>query len=304
MLIWNSESTSTIKDAAMSKRLTLALLMTLTALFIAPATAHGDVITYEYPPLPPETEFYEQNSAACEEVSLGLTVESEEGFVSVLEEPGTGKELAQIPNEDYLFINHTYELEGELWGNALVKDWQSQDGESFYGWVPISQLIPLYTTASFAEEFGSEFYSEGRDLANLDIDFFPIVWTWPGSGVTAPIFSHYEDVDLQDKFQTFYLDDQGREWGFLDTSRLVDIYRFDGWVCVSDPLNDQIEAFNWHTQAPIELPIAHYSGPAPQPESNYIYHFIVAGFVVLLAVVMGVLIRVVIKKKKASSPKT
>ena len=169
----------------MSKLRSVALLLIVSLFLMVPTAAYGDVINY------PSDTFYRENADACEELKRPFFVEGRGGFATILEEPGIGREIAEVPNGDTLYVLHTFEYEGELWGHVYVGHYMSDYYKSF-GWVPMSQLTAAYISEVFVEEHESVLYTEGADLSALETVSLCQAYTYPGSG----IINYDIDMDL------------------------------------------------------------------------------------------------------------
>ena len=104
-------------------------------------------------------------------------------------------------------------------------------------------MLVLYDYVSFQEKFGHDFYTYSGEYERISEARGAVAWLWPGTD-SPPLWT-YEDLDA-DSFwvQYAYMDEDGREWGFVTY-----LYgRRNIWVCLSDPLNRDIPAFNPATE--------------------------------------------------------
>lgn len=276
----------------MSKRRFFSIFMALSLLFMIPTAAYGDIV------VEPDNDFYWQHADECKSVNRAFFLDAQDGStIAVLEEPGTGTELAQMPNETGIWISSSYELNGELWGNTWIQNYQSPTGKDFYGWVSMSDLTLIYDEISFREEFGSTFYSEGKDLDKLEQVSSMIYWEWPGSGYSYPAID--KEITMKNGFIDFYMDDKGREWGYF---RNTDYW--SGWVCISDPESTSIEEFNILPRPGVadsaSVQVTRDSVSEGFPGTIWV----IGALVVVLVAVTGVLIRVFWKQKKPTPPQS
>jgi len=191
--------------------------------------------------------------------------------VSEKTRPGLGIKTYSYKNGEEIFISRTYLHNGKYWG--MLPDSHGRNR----GWIPMDQLLVMYIRDDFAEEYREEFYTySGNYDAALAADKL-VLWEWPGSDRAKRILDYgsYDDRDsfygrqarlyknadtdiglrITDISANYaYKDKDGREWGYVDISYtyipLEDgIERFDTggvreWICLSDPENSDIPAFN------------------------------------------------------------
>ena len=210
--------------------LTFALLLLLLVSPVMPAKA--DVL------IEPFDDFYEKHEEQCVYLCRSFYVNSEDGTLSVKLQPGAEREIAVFNNGEVLYIQYTYNYNGAAWG---VAEFQLPDTEGWTsGWMPMDQLLLVYDGISFREEHYDEFYNyKGEFDTSGDI----VLWTWPGSGDVNFVLDtdQWRSDDFDDlTFSIAYKDIEGREWGFIG-------YYYgsrDVWVCIDDPSNQDIPAFN------------------------------------------------------------
>jgi len=215
--------------------LILAAILFL-SLALPPGGARADVL-WE-----PEDDFYNKHSDECVTVSRIFYANGEDGYVSMKKEPGARREVGKIENGETIYIQFTYNHNGESWGIAEFTEPKSERWTS--GWTPMDQLQAKYDYISFDEEHSSEYYSySDDDTTHEPIDI--VLWTWPGSGeIASTLQKEWLDPDTDSYILNgptrAYKDSDGREWGFVGYfygSR-------NSWICLSDPSNDNIPAFN------------------------------------------------------------
>ena len=210
----------------MNKRI-VTLLLTTVMLSFTFVNANADVI------FEPEDDFYERHRNECGYMGRNFYANGEDGYVTLLSEPEFGKETATIENGAILLIQYTYDYSGEVWGVGFNP-----------GWVPMSDLILVYDNTSFFEEHEQEFtkYQGNSDiLLNARRVVF---WSWPGSGeITMEHVPSADNRELEGGWLTAtysYTDNDGRQWGYIPY-----FYAVKGqWVCLSEPSNRVIPAFN------------------------------------------------------------
>jgi len=191
-------------------------------------------------------------------------VNSPKGYVIPQQEPGEAKDsvisrcsrdskkkvktiLPKFENSDVLIMESVYIHKGKYWGVMRYRH-----GYDWPGWVPMDHLLMIYSTHwDFERENRGEFYEYTGSYDVVTSSEKVVVWQWPGSdrekkiiknGVYAFTFSlnideHYRNLAYKDK--------EGREW--VKTRYRIGEPRgqtFTGWVCISDPQNTNIPAFN------------------------------------------------------------
>ena len=282
----------------MKKRILATILLMILFPLLAPLSARSDGI------VEPENNFFSRNRNACMVLNRDFHANGSAGYVSLRSRPGGVRESERVDNGEMLFISHVYNHRGEIWGFTDIFDFQKYEGGLLFGWVPMNQLLLAYDYVSFREDHGDEFYTfEGSPDPLLEAEEV-VFWMWPGSGVYhRTIGASYKarsfDVLFGSDFEQIrhdflpyaYKDNEGREWVFSS-----DYMKYDRnvWICVSDPANASIPAFN---AAP---------APAPwQPGEEFVALESMGGLslpvliivlVVALAAVTAILIRIFWKK--------
>jgi len=187
-------------------------------------------------------------------------------------------------NCEIIYIARTYCHEGECWGIL----WTDQRNQAF-GWVPLDELRLLYDRSDFEKANDDSFYTYtgGHDpmLAGKSL----LVWQWPGSdreklSIGQAILMWYgaprtlrreaerrvrnEDIIREIRVRRVYRDEEGREWGEIDIT-FANPHRSDGmqtvknigWICLTDPANRSIPAFNPAPEPIKWLPGGNYDWP-------------------------------------------
>ena len=220
----------------MKKSGLIFLLLMVSLLLIFPLAARADMIAE------PKNDFYDRNSADCIYLNRSFYANGKGGSVSLKKEPGSKAETAVIENGEALYIMVTYNHKGEIWGVAQMYTRYET------GWVPMEQLLLVYDYISFEEEYKNEIYEYTGSDGTLENAKKLMVWSWPGSGsmrqVDGPLSASGYGGPLD--IPRAYKDSEGREWVFLSYWYGIR----NEWVCLSDPENGEIPAFN----------------PAPEPE--------------------------------------
>jgi len=229
----------------------------------------------------PDDSFFSKNRHRTEYIGRSFYANGEDGFIPIVSEPGSNKRVDAYLNGETIFIQFTISHGGERWGLRFPT-----------GWVPMSQLVMVYDQITFAEENDQNWRDFDGDLEKMRETMKVVVWTWPGSGEIVNIIRG--NHGLLGSFTRSYTDAEGREWGILGFQP-----RYYNWVCISDPSNEDIPAFN---AAPIPdlIPAA---TRIPPPDGIPILVLITI-LVVVLVGTTAVLIRVFWKKRNVVDEKS
>lgn len=191
----------------------------------------------ELPPADPvdttehNNEFYLQNREDC--VGLGRRFRVSGDNVTIREAPGEEGEETRLFNNS-VFVLYYCLYDGEYWGfihEVLNSKYQQ-------AWIKMSDLLVMYDTVSFNEEYQSEFYRYEGDFSAINETGTVLSWLWPGSGRVAGRFIDITADDLDVLFA--YKDEQNREWGFIS-----DLYgQRNVWICLTQPDDPDIPEFH------------------------------------------------------------
>lgn len=209
------------------------LVLTMAAI---PA-ARADVI------VEPDNDFYLANAPDMEYVGLAYYANGQGGAVDSFDSPGAGEAQQTIPNGMVLYVEYGYEQDGRAWAmhTSVYSDGTAGEGYEAHdflqeGWVPLDDLVRVYDASAFLEDADHTVTGYSGNKGELPGGGEVVVWSYPGSGEV------YYTIDLDDTvdFAHSYIDPDGREW--------ADIIYFMGirdlWVCLDDPANEDIPAFN------------------------------------------------------------
>jgi len=252
----------------------IAALLICSLSVVIPARA--DVIT-----TPMDNDFFNQHAQDCTNVGRNYYVNSKKGYITLQIAPGAAKAATAIENGTIVYLSVTYRQGGTEWALAILissdvpyEKWPS-------GWVPADQLLSKYDIASFDNEHKAEFYQYTGSYDTVNAAGEIIVWTWPGSGEALETFDVSTLSNGITSVYNAYNDTDGRVWGEWG----------QGWICLNDPTNRAIPAFD-----PPPVPSLY---PAREPSGGRlnITNIII---VMVSAVVIGtaVLIRVFWKPHK------
>jgi len=208
------------------------ITLMLAGIVLIPAfSAYADLI------VEPENDFYSRNQRSIILLERSFCVNSSLGSTSLKKEPGARTDITQVENGETIYVTHSCLYNGEYWGITSVY-LESENRRSPDGWIKMDDLLLLYDYIAFAKEHYNEFYKYEGDFEEINNAGEALVWLWPGAG-TPPwklegLYDDHYDVTFA------YKDDAGREWGFITYlygSRNI-------WICISDPINPEIPAFN------------------------------------------------------------
>ena len=273
----------------MKKRGLVFLLLTVSLLLTLPFAARADLIIAPY-----NNVFFTRHRDECTYLWQRRYANGENGFVSAKEEPGSEKETIAVENGERLNIMFTYNYEGEEWGVATIHT-SEQSAVPISGWIPMEQLLLLYDELSFAEEYGHEFYRYIGSYDSLKTAEELVFWSWPGSGIMQNPESIPGSIisakNEEYSFFSAYKDEEGREW--IHASYVQGRESSGVWVCISDPENREIPAFN----PPPEL--APWLSATPS-KSALSTPWLITILVAVLVAGTVVLVRIFWKPKKTS----
>ena len=272
-------------------RYTVQILI-IAIVLLSPIPAYADIIW-----TPPDS-FFDKNYDKCEQLNRSFYANGASGYVSVKKEPGSDIEVFTITNGELYDVSFTYELDDEQWG-IIMRDVQDDFSNPRTGWLPINQMVAAYDYISFLDEHMGEVYSYRGDYASLYEPVDLVFWTWPGSGNISRVLETKYTQYREDILKTGalilygYVDSEGREWGMV--SRYAK-YDENTWICLSDPANQDIPAFNKAPQPELIPP----SDPNKQSTTLSILsnNWKIILLVVVLVIGTDALIRVVNKNKK------
>jgi len=214
----------------------------LTAVMMLPyAPAYADMMVYTLTTAPttaaPADNFFAAHSSECVSYYRQfLYFNGEKGRALLYDEPGSKTISYAVLNNTTTDSISVYNYKGEAWGYVNFSAQTSPyNGKTVYGWVPMKDMLVDYDYISFFNEHKKDFgpyFTSSTAYSDMLKNDEVIAWAWPGSGViNGTVKTNYiEGFGLTQP----YTDADGRVWGFAMPS----------WVCVSDPLNENIPAFN------------------------------------------------------------
>ena len=249
---------------------------------LIPATvAYADSI------VEPDNDFYYQHENQIVYLDRVFCVNDTYGSASIKKEPGAKSDIAKLTNDKTVYLQYSCLYDGEYWGFAL----------KYSGWIKMEELLVLYDYVAFGEEHLEEFYAYEGDYSEIKKTDSAIAWPWPGAETSLWTIEDLETTSFS--VSCAYKDGQGREWGFVP-------YFYGNiniWVCLSDPLNSDIPAFN-----PAPEPItwvsdtAHIDIGKDNEKSKKSYLVLAIILVAALAIGTAILIKVFWKSDKNKKP--
>ena len=240
--------------------------------------------------------------------------------------PGSLKEITTYANGSEVLIDWVYVRNGKYWGiTPIGHSWMNP------GWVQMDQLLVMYINDDFNNEHRNEFYTySGSYDAALTAEKL-VIWEWPGSdrakrildysswiGESASMTSNPSSdkgLVVKDISADFaYMDDDGREWGFVTITYTYSSWEefpfragqnvsMKEWICLSDPQSSDIFPFNPAPASIMWIPEGNLdwtpdSSPDRTTESNV--RLLVLLIILLLAISAGTVIIIRILRSRKS----
>ncbi|MDR0324502.1 MAG: hypothetical protein LBI19_00215 [Oscillospiraceae bacterium] len=264
----------------MTKRIFILLAVCFLLLPALPALAD---LLFE-----PDNSFFARNQQDCIPLNRSFYANGSNGYVSVKTEPDSKAEVTKLKNGSLLRAYYTYTQNRDTWVYL-----ENYGDDRMSGWVPMDQLALKYDYISFEEEHGGDFYQYMDSYRAVRRAETLVFWTWPGSGEFT-----YGDPATLSMWLTVdkaYRDTDGRVWGFIRHSYGVR----NVWLCLFDPSNDSIPAFN-PEPVPELVPPPEIWPPADDPDPEPSLPWLAIGLVAGAVVCTVVLIRVFWKPKRSA----
>jgi len=268
------------------KLITLSLIVVVFAITMH-LFAYADVL------IEPGNDFFDRHINKIEYLRREFYANGSGGFVSVKTEPGSNNEIAQIENGGIHQIQYTYNNHGEIWGVLDVEVPGKPYQEWQRGWVLMDDVLVVYDTFSFEDEYKDEIYTYTGSIDILFEGHELVFWKYPGSGVVTGSWDESVLSDPNRDFRTWwdeypaYTDADNREW--IAFPILV-----KEWICLSDPTNNSIPAFN----PPPEPELWQPGETLPAQSGNFTVPILIVSLVIALVIVTFFLIRILWKKAK------
>lgn len=202
-----------------------AAALAVMCLYCSSGAAFADVV-WE-----PENNFYKFHKGSTKEDGGEYTVNSEKGYAAFADKPGGSAAEFYLTNGTEITIICTYEKGGRTYGMC---ESISELNRDVAGWVNMKDMVKLYRSREFKKEHASEINFREANQLKKSIVGDVCLYSYPLSG---EILSRVKSDGKEEfGFIAIYEDKDGRTWGEKE-------YRgdeSDGWVCLSDPLNDSL----------------------------------------------------------------
>jgi len=222
-------------------------------------------------------DFYAQHRNYILPLRRNFVANSDNTLVSVRNAPGSELEIALFENGEIVFVEFSCLYDGEFWGLVVIHENNFPDD---YGWVNLDEFLVLYDYVSFEKDHVDELHEYTGNFENIDAAGAMIAWQWPGSGVPLWTIDRVNTSSLSIAYA--YMDDDGREWGFIR-------YIFGGgniWVCLSDPLNPDIPAFNPAPPPGVWLSDTEHTDIATLDGTSFLFPVILVSVVAVTSIVL------------------
>jgi len=217
---------------------------------VLPASADALVV--------PNNNFYERNSDKMEYLGRRFYANGEAGYITLLLEPNSSREVISIENGEIIQIMFTFNDNGVKWGITELYSPDLSYRDIPTGWVKMDQLYAVYDSNAFIDANTDRIHEREYDLSKMELDGDIIFWTWPGSGEISGIWKDLEIIESNmNIIYTIYIDNEGCEWGYLPY-----FYGWrEVWICLDDLSGRDKPAFN-------PAPEPQLRSPEPPPPPN------------------------------------
>lgn len=214
-----------------SPALLLAILLLMTTVLAISITACADN-TFE--PGNPENDFFAREREHILYLGRFFLANGADGYASAKDAPDSKNEIARLENGNHYYVQNSCLYDGEFWGMIPIVE---EDLYAIY-WVRLDEFLVIYDYISFEEEHINELYPYTGSKEEIKEAGAIVAWSRPGA--EKPLYTIEEINTNSFAIEHVYMDTNGREWGFI---RYMP-NRGNIWVCLSDPLNTELPAFN------------------------------------------------------------
>ncbi len=207
------------------KRKLLALLTAMLLLATLTTPAFADIIWEPF-----GNSFYKSHSHECSYHDRSYLANGEKGYVTVRTAPDSMTEVVNIANGTRFFVVHVWtDEDGTPWGVGYPSGMFDSEG-----WVKLSDMAMIYDYISFEEDHGSEFKEYDGSGDHLTEAY---VYAYPGGVCSSKKMEQGSgDYRFTEGFKNLYTDENGLRWTFIGYY----MGHRDGWVCIDDPLNENL----------------------------------------------------------------
>lgn len=240
------------------KRRLLALLTAVLLMMTAATPAFADVI-WE-----PDNNFYERHRDECVYHDRAYLVNGEKGYAAMRNAPDSLVEIMNVANGTRFYMNFIWtDEDGVQWGIGYPEG-------DIEGWVALSDMAMIYDYISFKEDHGHEFQEYDGSGDHLTA---ACVYSYPGGVCGSRMEQGGGDYSFAEGFRNLYTDENGLRWTFIGYY----MGHRDGWVCIDDPLNENLGVESPLTVAQVRSgaalnpPVENTDAPgtqSPEPEQN------------------------------------
>lgn len=184
---------------------------------------------------PADSSFYDSHPDECEYENRKYITNGSEGYVLIYDSPEDSTPKTAVKNGVAYWVLWIYEDWGCFdYDPKTMESWGSESG-----WVKLGDMSADYDSDSFIAEHSLEIDDERGLSISIKDGESVAVWKYPGSGILKTDIGNYtNEPEKLVEFSRTYTDSQGRDWGWVGY-----FYgRVNGWVCISDPMNTELEA--------------------------------------------------------------
>lgn len=238
---------------------------------------------------PFDDSFFAKHRSECAYEDLSYIARGPAGKVIVYAAPDDSREEGSLPNDTHFYVTWTCVYADQKWG------YFAKDGMS--GWVPMVYLYREFDSSLFNELYASQLVSSYEPIVSdtsvikdetVEIYF----WSYPGSD--QYFTRRFDTAYLNDLcYNTKFVDEQGREWGFVGYY----MGHMDSWVCLDAPFTDPVSLYPEGFLNRDNRDIVDYSGSEVSPSADRSLIWITIGVVIVCAV--GVLLLLRLRKDQA-----
>ena len=192
------------------------LILSLFLCMLSGITVFGDMIW-----TPNDPELFERDRD-YDYVGRRYYANGPGGYVTVMEEPGSGQVLEYIGNGPVFYVSLSCPKGKEAWGIVQYrKDENGQPTEDYgweegavIGWISMDELTAIYDGQSFLEDHESEIkYTDADSMPRISMPEQGAIclWSYPGAEVPFGQIEHLDENTIQ--FDMTYRDPEGSLWG-------------------------------------------------------------------------------------------
>lgn len=206
------------------KRKLTALLTALLLMATLVTPAFADLI-WE----PMGNSFFDAHRNECEYVDRAYLVNGAQGYAAMKHAPDGRSEIMNVPNGTTVIVSFVWtDKDGAQWGIGYPSGrWEEE------GWINLADMALIYDYICFDEDHSHEYQEydgSGDHLTEA------LVYTYPGGVYSSKMEQGGGDYGFAEGFRNLYTDENGLRWTFIGYY----MGHRDGWVCIDDPLNENL----------------------------------------------------------------